>query len=193
MTPKKNAIITITLITLLLFTSFYSQPTQVMAADDAYGGSINVTKFNKEMEVVFKGSIINTFPNQSIGLKYFVINFTEILPKDANREPYSIEKKDPIEKEHRLLKQYQGYSHVFKTKVQIISANFYLSIYFEWVQGTQLNNPAAKIHKAYCLINATVEVVDLPTSTKVILYMLGFIFGIFIIYVLIVMRKAVRK
>ncbi len=193
MRPIARTIIVSTLLLAFLMSFLVSAPHRAQAEAIAYGGHISETKFDKETDVIFKGTILNTFTNQSIALKAFVVNFTEVLPEDANRDPRTIELNDTIEEEHQVLDLNQAYTHTMKKKVPLGSGEYNVSIYFKWVTEAQKNNPAATVNKAYSLINQTIEVIELPTSTKVLLYALGIIGGGILLYALYSLRKAVFR
>ncbi len=193
MRPIIRTIIVSSLLLAFLMSFLASAPYRAQAEAIAYGGYISETKFDKETDVIFKGTILNTFTNQSIALKAFVVNFTEVLPEDANRDPRTIELNDTIAEEHQILDLNQAYTHTMKKKVPLGSGEYNVSIYFKWVTEAQKNNPAATINKAYSLINQTVEVIELPTSTKVLLYALGIIGGGILLYALYSLRKAVFR
>ena len=174
---KLRAIITFSLFVMLLITSLNSSQNLVVAQNDetlksiGFGGTISKTSFNSQDEVTYSGSVMYRGTSETVVARAFVVFFEEVLPEKAIREPRNKTIYQEIDEKLGLLKQNETLSYTLTTKVDLAPAEYYVSIYFEIAPKTQVSTIHPNI--VYSLVNETVVITNVPTSTRVLLYVLG--------------------
>ena len=181
------------ILTVLLVSMLYVPP-PVQAQNDqdvvGYGGYISKTRFNSEDLVTYYGSVMNRGDTPVLA-RAFVVFFIEILPSDAIRQPRNNTLREELPSDINELNENETISYTMESKVDLGFGNYYASIYFEIAPRTQPSTKTPTL--AYAAVNITVEITNVPTSTKVLLYAFISIFVLLLAVIVYLYISGKRK